>query len=148
MKKILFVMAMLMGVAFAGKAQETVIQNIDPNAPELTLESEVIDYGTVEYGSNGVRKFKFKNTGKAPLIITQIDKSCGCTTPEWSKDPVAPGKTGEITVKYDTNRTGSFEKTITVHSNAKTPQKVLRIKGVVKPNPNPAPSTTTPAPTK
>ena len=70
-------------------------------------------------------------TGNAPLVITKINSSCGCTVPEWPKEPIAPGKTGKIQVKYDTTRVGPIRKTITVLSNSDTPTKVLKIKGTI-----------------
>jgi hypothetical protein len=100
----------------------------------MMFESEVIDYGTIEYNSNGDREFKFKNTGKEPLIIQSATGSCGCTVPTPPKDPVKPGETAVIKVHYDTKRVGNFEKTVTVVSNGKTPSKTLKIKGVVKPD--------------
>ena len=87
---------------------------------------------------NAVAKMEFKsdeieftNTGNAPLVITKINSSCGCTVPEWPKEPIAPGKTGKIQVKYDTTRVGPIRKTITVLSNSDTPTKVLKIKGTI-----------------
>jgi opacity protein-like surface antigen len=148
MKKVIMALVMVVSFAFAAKAQEVVTPTpVDPNAPDMQFETEVIDYGTIEYGSNGVREFKFKNVGKQPLVISNAAGSCGCTTPEWPKEPIAAGQSQSIKVKYDTNRVGSFEKTVTITSNAKTPTKVLKIKGIVKPNPNAAPTNTTPAPT-
>lgn len=141
MKKVLITLVMLVGIAIAGKAQETVTinPNPDPNAAEIAFDTEVIDFGTVEYGADITKEFRFRNTGKSVLILDNVKPGCGCTTPTWSKDPVKPGGSGIIKVQYDTKRVGSFEKTITVTSNAKTASKVIRIKGVVKPNPNPAP---------
>ena len=110
------------------KATETVI---DPNAPAFEFENDVIDYGKIAQNADGVRVFKFKNTGKSPLVISRIQSSCGCTVPKKPEDPIMPGKTGEIEVKYATNRVGGFSKTITVYSNATEPTKRLRIKGIV-----------------
>lgn len=99
---------------------------------EITFKAEEIDYGKVKVGSDGVRVFEFTNTGKAPLVITNVSSSCGCTVPSWTKDPIAPGAKGKIEVKYDTNRVGPISKTVTVTSNAKqNPVKGLRIKGEV-----------------
>ena len=114
----------------------------NPNAPEVVFETVVVDYGTIEYNSNGDREFKFKNTGTEPLIITSATGSCGCTVPTPPKDPVKPGENAAIKVHYDTKRVGNFEKTVTVVSNAKNAQIVLKIKGTVKP----APVTTDQAP--
>lgn len=106
----------------------------NPNAPQISFEQETIDYGKVEKGANGVREFVFTNTGKEPLIITNARGSCGCTVPSWPKEPIAPGESGSIKVKYDTQRVGPINKSVTVSTNANVPTKVLRIKGqVVKP---------------
>lgn len=98
---------------------------------KIEFEEKVIDYGTIEKGSDGVRVFKFTNTGDAPLIISKVSSSCGCTVPKKPKEPILPGKTGEIEVKYDTNRVNPIRKTITVISNAETPTVALKIKGLV-----------------
>jgi len=103
----------------------------DPNAPAFEFETEVIDYGKIDLNANGVRVFKFKNIGKSPLVISNIKSSCGCTVPKKPTEPIMPGKTGEIEVKYATNRPGGFSKMITVNSNASEPVKRLRIKGIV-----------------
>mgnify|MGYP002063185881 CR=1 FL=1 len=68
----------------------------------------------------GVRIFKFKNTGNAPLIVSDVKSSCGCTIPKKPKDPIMPGESGEIEVKYDTKRVAPIRKTVTVISNADT----------------------------
>lgn len=98
---------------------------------EMTFETEVIDYGTIAQNANGVRTFNFTNTGNAPLIISNAKGSCGCTVPTWPKQPIAPGESAEIKVKYATNRLGPINKSVTVTSNATKPTKVLRIKGNV-----------------
>jgi hypothetical protein len=100
---------------------------------KIQFKTETVDYGMIEKGSDGVRVFEFTNTGDAPLIISKVSSSCGCTIPKKPEEPILPGKTGEIQVKYDTNRVGPIRKAITVISNADTPTKVLKIKGEVKP---------------
>lgn len=99
---------------------------------KIKFKSETIDYGEIAKGSDGVRAFEFTNTGTAPLVITDVKSSCGCTIPEKPKGPILPGKTGQIQVKYDTNRVGPIRKAVTVISNADTPTKILKIKGTVK----------------
>ena len=101
-------------------------------AAKIEFKSETVDYGEIEKGADGVRVFEFTNTGDAPLIITKVNSTCGCTIPKKPEGPILPGKTGEIQVKYDTNRVGPIRKAITVISNADTPTKVLKIKGEVK----------------
>jgi len=101
----------------------------------IDFSTEVVDYGTIEQNSDGMRLFTFTNTGDAPLIITDVKTSCGCTVPNYSKEPVLPGQQGQLEIKYNTKKLGTFTKTITVISNAKEAKKVLKIKGtVVAPN--------------
>lgn len=125
MKKLLvFLFAAIIG--FVAQAQE--------KKAEIKFVAEEIDYGNIKQGDNGVRVFEFKNTGLAPLIISSASSSCGCTVPSWPKEPIAPGKTGKIEVKYDTQRIGAIRKTITIVSNAADNSTVaLRIKGTVEP---------------
>lgn len=99
---------------------------------KITFENDTVDYGTIMKGSDGVRVFNFTNTGDAPLIITNVKSSCGCTVPKKPDGPIAPGASSTIEVKYDTNRVGPIRKTITVTSNASEPMYALKIKGEVK----------------
>lgn len=98
------------------------------------FESSVIDYGTIAHNSDGVRAFKFKNVGNAPIVISNVKGSCGCTVPSKPDHAIMPGETGEIGVKYATNRVGPFSKTVTVMSNATEETVVLHIKGKVSPD--------------
>ena len=98
---------------------------------EIKFEVTTIDYGEVEFESDGKRVFKFKNVGTAPLIFKRISSSCGCTIPKKPEKPIEPGDTGEIEVEYDTKRVGIFMKAISVVSNSKNSSIVLRIKGEV-----------------
>ncbi|SUZ51641.1 uncharacterized protein METZ01_LOCUS4495 [marine metagenome] len=102
---------------------------------EISFKETIIDYGTIENGEDGKRTFEFKNTGNSPLIFSRIFSSCGCTIPKKPEKPILPGQSGSIEVEYDTKRTGMFQKAITVNSNAKTPNVILRIKGEVLPEP-------------
>ncbi len=95
------------------------------------FETETIDYGTINKNDDGNRTFVFVNKGSAPIIISKIKSSCGCTVPTYSKKPIHPGERGEINVRYATNRVGAISKTITVLSNASEVQKPLKIKGKV-----------------
>ncbi len=99
---------------------------------KMEFEQETIDYGEVAYKSDGVRVFKFTNTGDEPLIIKEVKSTCGCTVPKKPKDAIAPGDTGEIEVKYDTSRQGPIRKTVTVYSNAEKSPYPLKIKGYVQ----------------
>ena len=105
------------------------------NKPEISFEKTVIDYGTVNKGDNGVREFVFKNTGNAPLIISNVKSTCGCTIPKKPEKPILPGESENIQVKYDTKRVGFIRKSITVTSNAaSSPTTILKIKGQVVEN--------------
>lgn len=98
---------------------------------KIEFKTDTVDYGEISKGSDGVRIFEFTNTGNAPLVISKVSSSCGCTIPKKPEAPIAPGETGEIQVKYDTNRVGPIRKAITVISNAETPTVILKIKGEV-----------------
>ena len=100
---------------------------------EIKFDQKIIDYGEIEYNSDGKRIFKFTNVGEAPLIFNRISSSCGCTVPKRPEKPVQPGESGEIEVEYDTKREGLFMKAISVVSNSKNPSTILRIKGEVLP---------------
>lgn len=141
MKKILLTFGLAALTIFSVQAQENKTDNAvitNPNAAVMTFNDDVIDYGTIEQGADGVREFKFKNTGKEPLVISNATGSCGCTVPTWSKEPILPGKSGVISVKYDTKRLGAINKSVTVTSNATEATKVLRIKGnIIAPKTSP-----------
>ncbi|SEA28004.1 DUF1573 domain-containing protein [Bizionia paragorgiae] len=98
---------------------------------KIEFKQTTIDYGTIEKGADGLRTFEFTNTGDAPLIISKASSTCGCTVPTPPKDPIMPGESGSIDVKYDTKRVMPIRKTITVVSNAVTPTVALKIKGEV-----------------
>ena len=130
MKKALSLL-IVMAFVFSAIAQENASKPKKVKEPEITFESLVHDYGNIQQGDNGTCEFVFKNTGKAELILTNCRSSCGCTVPEWPKDPIAPGKKAAIKVKYNTQRIGAINKSITVESNAVNNRVVLNIKGNV-----------------
>ncbi len=103
--------------------------NAQENIAQVEFETKLIDYGDIEFDSDGKRVFKFKNVGTAPLIFNRISSSCGCTVPKRPEKPIQPGESGEIEVEYDTKRVGIFMKAVTINSNAKNPNIILRIKG-------------------
>ena len=104
------------------------------DGPKIEFKQETINYGEVVKGEDdGIRVFEFTNTGNAPLIITAVKSSCGCTVPTKPSEPIMPGKSDKITVKYNMNP-GPISKTITVESNAVNKLNgvvPLRIKGTV-----------------
>jgi hypothetical protein len=99
----------------------------------IVFNTDAFDYGEIQYMGDGECTFTFENTGKEPIMLTGVRASCGCTAPNWSKDPIKPGDTGEIKVKYNTRIVGPFNKTITVNSNGTPSHIVLKIKGRVLP---------------
>lgn len=116
------------------KAQDKII--INPNSPEINFEKELIDMGTYnQYDDASSRcEFIFTNTGKEPLIIEKAKGSCGCTVPDWPKEPIAPGETAVMKINYDEKRVGPYTKSITITSNAKTSPKIVKVKGKVIPD--------------
>ena len=102
--------------------------------PKIVFEELSHDFGTFkEEAGVQTTEFTFKNTGTVPLLVNNVRASCGCTTPKWTREPVAPGKSGSIQVSYNPkNRPGRFAKSVTVRSNAETPVVALTIKGVVE----------------
>jgi len=130
MQKVILTIVFLLFTAFALNAQDAA-QNTNPNAPEISFEKTVHDYGTIVQGGDGTCEFKFTNTGKEPLILSKPTSSCGCTVPTWPQEPILPGKSDAIKVTYNTNNIGPINKNVTVTSNAKTSRVVLSIKGTV-----------------
>src|SRR5210317_504934 len=117
------VMKKIVLVLFVGLLALSV--NAQDKAAKIEFKTETVDYGVIEKGSDGIRVFEFTNTGTAPLIISKVSSSCGCTIPKKPEEAILPGKTGEIQVKYDTKRVGPIRKAVTVISNADTPTKIL-----------------------
>lgn len=114
---------------------------------DLKMEKTTHDFGNVKWGGNGDCEFKFTNTGKDPLVLSVCQGSCGCTVPTCPKEPILPGKSGVIKVHYDTKRPGPISKQVTVTSNSKSGQVVLKIVGTVEPQPVEEPFPTEKKPT-
>ncbi len=130
MKKILASLGLFMMVAVGANAQE---KPANPNAPEMKFDKEVFEFGTIKQGATVEHEFKFKNTGKEPLIITQAQGSCGCTVPTWPKEPIKKGETGIIKIAFNSaGKMGAQDKTVTITSNAKNNPVVLHIKGTIE----------------
>ncbi len=101
-------------------------------APIIEFDQKEYDFGTVTEGEKVQGVFKVTNLGKVDLIITSVKPSCGCTTPDWTKEAIAPGATGEIKFEFNSaNRVGKQNKSITVKSNAEKNTEVIRLKGTV-----------------
>lgn len=125
MKKTIFALALL---AFTGTATATFAQEANST---VKFEKTVYDFGNLTEGDDATAEFTFKNNGNEPVIIQNVRPACGCTTPYWSKEPIAPGKTGVVKASYGTQgRPGAFNKSITVTSTAG--KEILYIKGTVK----------------
>jgi len=98
---------------------------------EIFFKETTIDYGEIDQGSDGLYTISFKNLADKAIIVNRVRSSCGCTVPSWSKAPIEPGESGEIQVKYNTELTGSFMKSIYVYSSAANSPVKLVIKGKV-----------------
>jgi hypothetical protein len=107
--------------------------------PAIEFQVTEHDFGTIQQGGDGSFDFIFTNTGVEPLVLSNVRSSCGCTIPSWPHDPIPVKGKEAIKVKYDTNRIGKFNKTITVYSNAGEEPIVLKISGEVMANSAEAP---------
>lgn len=125
MKQIVFIFISLLLMTGGAFAQEKAV---------IAAEAATHDFGTIQEDNGSVsHTFKIDNQGDMPLVITRVIASCGCTTPDWTKEPIAPGKSGEVKITFDPKgRPGPFAKTISVYSNGKTGSYVLTIRGEVQ----------------
>ena len=126
MKRILFLLIVIFASGMVSAQQR--------EASITVVGESVFDFGDIkESDGSASHSFVLLNNGELPLVISRVVASCGCTMPEWTKEPIAPGKTSELKVTYDTaGRPGPFTRTISVYSNGKTGNYVLTIKGDVK----------------
>ena len=124
MKQVFSILAFVLVGAFAATAQSS--------GAVMSFDVTTVDYGTIEKGGDPIRKFKFTNTGNEPLIIKTAKGSCGCTVPTYPKEPIMPGESNVIEVRYDTQRVGPFTKTVTLTTNEAKDTHTLTIKGEVK----------------
>ena len=109
-------------------------ENADPNAPITAIEFKDLkyDFGTVEAGEKVNYTFEFTNTGNEPLVLSNVKPSCGCTTPSWTREPIAPGERGNIEVEFDSKgKNGKQTKTVTVTANTDPARTTLTISGDV-----------------
>ncbi|MFM7913477.1 MAG: DUF1573 domain-containing protein, partial [Bacteroidota bacterium] len=118
--------AIALGFGFSAMAQTTETKD----KPAFKFKAETHDFGKIKEGVQATHEFEFTNTGKGPLIISNVAASCGCTTPDWTREPIPPGKTGKIKAIYNSQgRPGQFTKQVTVTSNASEATKVLTLSG-------------------
>ena len=147
MKKLIITAAVAVAtlVSFNAKAQTSTTPGTvpaaveNPNQADITFEKETHEFGSIPQGVPASYTFVFKNSGKEPLIITNAAAGCGCTTPEWTKEPIKAGGKGYVKATYNAASPGSFNKTVTVMSNGKKSNVILYIKGDVKPVEAPKP---------
>lgn len=116
MKNLYLIAFAVLFLSFGAKAQES-MEALPAEGPIMTFEQEVVDYGAIQQNSEPLRTVAFTNTGNEPLIIKNARGSCGCTVPTWPKEPVMPGETSQIDVRYDTKRIGNINKKITITTN-------------------------------
>lgn len=146
MKKSVLIVAILSVFAFssckdnaADKVNEENVATAEARDAEsgkfavITFEESQFDFGTIDQGTNVEHVFKFKNTGDAPLMIVNAKSSCGCTIPEYTKEPIAPGATGDMLVKFNGSGQNQVSKTVTLTTNTKEGTETLTIKAFVTP---------------
>ena len=136
MKKNILSIAFLLFASVTMYAQDkptlTNVGNENPNQASFKFTEEAFDFGTIMQGDKVLHDFEFTNTGKEPLIISQAAGSCGCTVPEWPKEPIAPGAKNVIKVTFNSaGKQGMQDKTVTLQSNAKQNPMVIHLKGNV-----------------
>ena len=125
MKNLLFVSLLFISLS------SFTVNEVITEASEISWDIEMYDFGEIPQKKAVSVDFTFKNTGDAPLVITEVKTSCGCTATNYTKTAIAPGETSKITAEYNAKKLGAFSKTITVVTNATEQTKQLHIKGVV-----------------
>jgi hypothetical protein len=125
MRKLITIITVAVCCAATAQAQTTT------EAPAFQWVSETFDFGSIPQNIPAVASYEFINTGKEAIIITDVQKVCGCTNTEWPKEPVLPGQKGTIKATFNAANEGPFTKSITVNSNASTPSVKLTFKGTV-----------------
>ncbi|MEY2792271.1 MAG: hypothetical protein RJA76_263 [Bacteroidota bacterium] len=121
MKKLFAIVAFVLGIIFNSNAQGV-----------IKFKSDKHDFGKIQQGVPATYTFEFTNTGKSPVVISNVQPSCGCTTPDWTREPIMPGKVGKVTASYNAAALGAFNKTITVVNNGEVGNIVLSIQGTVE----------------
>lgn len=132
MKKILMSLLMTAFLGVFAYSQSTVATTVtNSNGPKVKFETMDVDYGTINQNSEPFRTVKFKNIGKEPLIIKSATGNCGCTVPTWPREAVMPGESGEIKIRYSTERVGQINKKVTITTNETEGENVhiLNVKG-------------------
>ena len=142
MKNLMTLLVLCLSISFMTAqdgAAVPVSDNTPSEGPVMEFSDTVVDYGTIAQSSEPFRVFAFTNTGNEPLVIKHAKGSCGCTVPTYPKEPILPGESSEVKVRYDTKRIGKFTKTVTLTTNEEVGKRVITIKGeVLKPAAEPA----------
>lgn len=152
MKQILFSLLIVLGFSLTAQAQNVpavtapvkemkttttktvnAATDVETTNAKMTFETTTVDFGTIENGSDPLRTITFTNTGTEPLVIKNARGSCGCTVPTWDKNPIAPGQSSTIEIRYDTKRTGPINKTVTITTNEESDTHKLQVVGTVLP---------------
>ncbi|WP_424494724.1 DUF1573 domain-containing protein [Salinimicrobium sp. GXAS 041] len=146
MKKGMLLLAVFAAMAFTSckedAANKVKAENVEEAAerdaqavvyPEISFEENEHDFGTIEQGTPVEHTFTFTNTGNAPLVITNAKSTCGCTVPTWTKEPIAPGETGEMLVKFNGSGQNQVSKTVTLTANTESGTEKIKIKAFVTP---------------
>lgn len=146
MKKGILLLAVVAGLTFTSckenAADKVKAENVEKAAdrdaqaaafPKLSFEEEEHDFGTIDQGTNVEHTFTFTNTGNAPLVITNATSSCGCTVPTFTKEPIAPGETGEMLVKFNGSGQNQVTKTVNITANTESGKEQIKIKAFVNP---------------
>ncbi|TAH01612.1 MAG: DUF1573 domain-containing protein [Sphingobacteriales bacterium] len=138
MKKILLgLITILAIIACKEKVKNQEVGVNSENATTINFSKEIFDFGKITQGDTVVNAFEFTNTGKIPLIITNAVASCGCTLPNWPKEPIKPGDTGKINVVFNsTGKKGLQDKVITITANTNPAQNKVHLIGEVLKNQN------------
>jgi hypothetical protein len=134
MKQTILFFTLLLGFVLTIDAQtEPISEDSSVEGPIMTFETTTVEYGTIKKGSEPLRTVNFTNTGTEPLVINNARGSCGCTVPKWPKEPIMPGESGVIEIRYDTKRVGPINKTVKIKTNeGETVQHVLYVKGKIE----------------
>ena len=125
MKQVMLITLLMLSIYCTGYGQKN-------NHPGIVFDTLTYDFGLLEKGCDATCSFPFMNRDEVPVIITNVISSCGCTVQEWPREPVIPGGSGTIKVKYNTRITGTFQKNLQVHTSRNSQPITLTIKGVVK----------------
>jgi len=146
MKRTILIMAVAVAFAFTSckdnAAEKVSEENVaaaaerdasNENLPVMTFEETMFDFGTIEQGTPQEHRFKFTNTGESDLVIVDAKSSCGCTVPEYPKEPIAPGATGEMLVKFNGSGKNQVSKTVTITTNTAKGKEMISIKAFVNP---------------